>query len=170
MNPYVQATLAVVLSLGVAALESFLPAVLIPKNFTLQQQVRMGVAAVGTIGGIALAAKSHPVLGLAIAAPSFAVLASNFVNGLIAKVLTPATTTTAKPTTTSGLVRQLGAVYHQNMAALVASQRGPLGAVYHQNMAALVPSQRGPLGAVFHQNMGDSGHPGAPWNQRTPFG
>lgn len=166
MNPYVGGFLAVLLSLGVGAVEGILPALIIPKDFDLQQKVRMGAGAVGTIAGLALV-KNHPVLGLAIAAPSFAVLASGTLNEWISKALAPSSVKSA-PKVQSGLVRQIGAVYHQNMAALVPSQRS-LGAVYHQDMAALVASQRGPMGAVFHESMGDT-HPGAPWNQRTPFG
>ena len=157
MNPYVTGALAVALSLGVGAIEGILPAFIIPKDFALQQKVRMGAGAVGTIVGIALV-KKHPVLGLAIAAPSFAVLASGALNEWINKLFSSATSS-AKPVGTSGLVQRIGAIYQSNLNGY--QQQGTprqMGAVYASN-----------LGAVFGSNL-NALPTTPPWTQATPYG
>lgn len=167
MNPYVQGALAVALSLGVGALEGILPAFIIPKDFALQQKVRMGAGAVGTIVGIALV-KKHPILGLAIGAPSFAVLASGALNEWINKLFTAST---AASSGQSGLTRQLGALLRQGGPPQLGgySQRGgppQLNAVFRSNLNAVYGSNMnavyGPMGALPTNT--------PPWNQTTPFG
>jgi hypothetical protein len=156
MNPYVAGALAVALSLGVGAVEGILPAFIIPKDFALQQKVRMGAGAVGTIVGIALV-KRHPIVGLAIAAPSFAVLASGALNEWINKLFSSATT--SKATTQSGLVQRINAIYASNLNGF--SQQGApprLNAVYGSNLNAVYGSNLGALPTT------------PPWTQATPYG
>jgi hypothetical protein len=155
MSPYVAGALAVALSLGVGAVEGILPAFIIPKDFALQQKVRMGAGAVGTIVGIVLV-KKHPIVGLAIAAPSFAVLASGALNEWINKLFSSATTA-AKPM--SGLVQRINAVYASNLNGF--SQQGApprLNAVYGSNLNAVYGSNLGALPTT------------PPWTQATPYG
>ncbi len=178
MNVYLAGALAVALSLGVGVLEGVVPALVIPRDFNLAQKVRMGLGAVGTGIGLFLV-KKHPVLGLAIAAPSFAVLASGALNEWIAKLLAPASSTaSARPTTQNGLVRQLGAMVSRIGAPNLGGYErvgGPpqLAAVFASDLGAVYGDNLGGMGAVYSNSMGDAlaGAPaGAPWAAPTPFG
>jgi hypothetical protein len=169
MNPYVQGALAVALSLGVGALEGILPAFIIPKDFALQQKVRMGAGALGTIVGIALV-KKHPVLGLAIGAPSFAVLASGALNEWINKLFS---SSQSAGRVQSGLTRQMGAfvqqgasrinaVYASNLGGYAQAGGPPrLNAVYGSNLSAVYGSNLSGIGSLPST---------PPWEQSTPFG
>ena len=170
MNPYVSAGLAIVLSLVVGAVEGIAPAFISPKDTAMQENIRMGAGVLGTVGGLLLV-KNHPALGIAIAAPSFAVLTAGPVSTMLAKFLAPApapaaaaTTATAPATKQAGLVRQLG--------ALVAQSAPPrlMGAVYGGNLGSYSAHGAPPrlMGAVY--GMGDTLPIDAPWSQGTPFG
>jgi hypothetical protein len=179
MHPVMSAALAVMLSLVVGVLEGVAPALVISKDFTLQQRVRMGLGAVGTVGGLFLTRK-RPGLGLAIAIPSFAVLASATLNSWITKLLAPSpqasVSASVSPSSSgqSGLVRQLGALLDRSgrpsgitpLAGAYTRRDGPpqLGAVYAQDMGAVYAQD---MGAVYGMGAPPTG---APWDTTTPFG
>lgn len=167
-SPYVAAGGSILLALVVGTIEGFAPGMIAPKDPVLAGRIRMGLGVVGTIGGIALA-KKHPMLGLAIAAPSFSFLVGGYISEALTKALAPSTTS-AHPQTQSGLVRTLGALVAQSRAPLSGLQPAhaapQLSAVYGQDMSAVYAEN---MGAVYSENMGDVAG-GAPWAQATPFG
>ena len=177
---------AFLVSVVVGTVEMIGP-VLVSKDAKTVGYIQAGLSIAGIGTGLFLA-KKHPMLAVAVGAPSVASLVGSFLSAAIAKMITPTqvgpatTTTTPAPAATQkgmgALSRNLGALLSQQgaprLGALHSNQGAPmLGAVFHENMGAVFANQ----GAVFHENMGDYGGgymAGAvdtpPWSQGTPFG
>lgn len=202
MNVYLAVAGAAVVSLVVGAIEVFVPNMVAPKipagqpnagttDLKTLGYIQTGLSLAGIGGGLFLA-KKHPMLAVAIAAPSVAGLFGTMISAAISKALTPApATTTAAPTTTTtkglgALNRQLGALLsaqgNPNLSGFASAQGAPrlgMGAVYAESMGAVYAQN---MGAVYAQNMGDYGYDGEeeylgaavvdspPWSQGTPFG
>lgn len=158
---------AFVLSVVVGTVQMIAPVVISSDTKTIGY-IQTGLGVLGTGVGFALA-KKHPMIAVAIGAPSVAALIGTFLSGQIAKLLAPKSQGGSQ--TQSGFVSTMQAlVNRQNIPHLNAVYANNMEAVYAQQMAALASQQNIPhIGAVFAQDEGMGYVPPPPWEVAVGF-